>query len=354
MYSLPLPTPDPPAAGRWTDFRRFLLPPEGFGLPNIEYLRPYWIVLYGLLGIGFLFDLGGHGISDWIALPISVLDTVIFQALAWYRPAWLQRAVAGHMLVLMVILAWLARQPDAVMRSLFDAPLLHAMFHLSFVFALATFYWIPGALVGCLLSVALFPGANPGDWALYAFALGLQTISGVWVNYALRAERRMALRLEYHSQTDWLTGLPNRRAFETALDELRDKPGAQVAIMVIDLNGFKAINDAHGQAEGDAVLRRIGDVLRANVRAGDTIYRFGGDEFAVLSIPPPRDTTGFGERYRTLVRGITTPHAGPLDLSYGMAIYPTEAADIEAAWRLADARMYARKVAGREMRMLEG
>lgn len=81
--------------------------------------------------------------------------------------------------------------------------------------------------------------------------------------------------------TDTLTGLLNRRALERAMDRAIDR-GTPFALTQLDLDYFKAVNDTHGHAAGDAVLRHVANVLRANTRSSDTVARVGGDEFVLL------------------------------------------------------------------------
>ena len=327
-----------------------LAPLAGFGLPYSRYLRFYWLGIYGVLAASSLFNLSGRAPTYWISLTLLLVTGAAFQGLAFLRPARLQLCIAAHILVMMVVLAWLARQPESMLGTVYNALLIHTVYHLSLVFVLATLYGLPGALIGALLSVASFPAVQPTDWLTYGLGLLVRTVGGVWANHALLAESAMARRLEHESHTDWLTGLPNRRAFEAALIDLRHRPATPAAILVIDLDGFKAINDVYGHAEGDAVLQRIGQVLAAHGAAGELAYRFGGDEFAILAVPPPPDGPAFAERYRTLVRGVPLPPGLTLDMSYGLTRYPAEAPDLDTTWRLADTRMYAHKAARRTAR----
>ena len=110
--------------------------------------------------------------------------------------------------------------------------------------------------------------------------------------------RRMALR-------DPLTDALNRRAFDTELDALRR---AHAALLVIDLDGFKDINDAHGHHAGDELLRRTADAIRGRLRRDDVLGRLGGDEFAVL-LPhcDPTQATLVGERPRGADRRAALP-----------------------------------------------
>jgi diguanylate cyclase (GGDEF)-like protein len=91
--------------------------------------------------------------------------------------------------------------------------------------------------------------------------------------------------LEVVAQTDSLTGLLNRGAFEEILRrELKNpaSPGWRVALLLIDVDYFKQVNDAHGHLVGDDVLRRIGAALRLGIRPSDVLARFGGEEFVIL------------------------------------------------------------------------
>jgi GGDEF domain-containing protein len=93
------------------------------------------------------------------------------------------------------------------------------------------------------------------------------------------------------TERDALTGLLNRRALDRDLGRAMDdasRVGAEVALLFIDLDAFKELNDAHGHATGDAVLVRLGGVFRACARRGDGVYRYGGDEFSIgLAVPGP-------------------------------------------------------------------
>ncbi len=95
----------------------------------------------------------------------------------------------------------------------------------------------------------------------------------------LRGERDL---LAHHANIDPLSGLANRRGFDGHVASLRTDGVEQVAMLLFDIDNFKQVNDRYGHAAGDSVLRRVSDVLTANVRSGDFAVRFGGDEFALL------------------------------------------------------------------------
>ena len=151
---------------------------------------------------------------------------------------------------------------------------------------------------------------------------------------------------EMLAATDALTGVPNRRAFLdrlTAAIEGADA-GCQSVVAVVDLDGFKAVNDREGHMGGDAVLKAVAAALGAAVRETDTVARLGGDEFAVLA----RVTAGFSaevlaERLRQAVHGVgarvgVTASVGVADVCCGDDLYDL--------LHRADAAMYAAKTAG--------
>lgn len=120
-----------------------------------------------------------------------------------------------------------------------------------------------------------------------------------------RALRDQATRLEHLSGTDELTGLANRRFLNGRLkDEVAAslRRGRDVSLVLVDLDGFKQINDAHSHLVGDAVLRRLGGLLRASVRRTDVVARWGGEEFAILLPGASKETaTAVAEKVREAV-----------------------------------------------------
>ncbi|WP_165784496.1 sensor domain-containing diguanylate cyclase [Zhengella mangrovi] len=109
---------------------------------------------------------------------------------------------------------------------------------------------------------------------------------GGWLctHHDITTQHKLQKTIEHIACTDELTGLYNRRVLEkTCLDALSDcKPGCGTAVALLDLNGFKQINDAYGHFAGDLILKQVASRLRAGTRREDTIIRLGGDEFAVI------------------------------------------------------------------------
>jgi diguanylate cyclase (GGDEF)-like protein len=156
----------------------------------------------------------------------------------------------------------------------------------------------------------------------------------------------VALRLDllrYDSWHDPLTGLYLRRSFDHLLEMAVARSlryNWLFTLVVLDLDGFKALNDREGHAAGDAALRALGDRFRRVLRYGDNAARIGGDEFAlILPNTDPADVPGLLER----LGGSGLGEAQVPSFSYGMAMCPSEADDLESLFNLADERLYEAK-----------
>jgi diguanylate cyclase (GGDEF)-like protein len=162
----------------------------------------------------------------------------------------------------------------------------------------------------------------------------------------LLRERRYRHLLEKDSLTDPLTSLGNRRAFDQALE--REATRAQqyqtpFSLMMIDLGDFKTINDTLGHAQGDAVLIEVAKTLRKVVRPGDLLFRWGGDEFAVLLLNTAYD--GAITAARRCARAIKRLSRGSVSVTahLGVATYPTCTNTLTTLLQLADERLYEAK-----------
>ncbi len=167
-----------------------------------------------------------------------------------------------------------------------------------------------------------------------------------------RRLRRQVEEIEHQAMHDSLTGLPNRVLFrdrlEQALHGARRNPG-EVAVMFLDLDRFKEVNDTLGHESGDILLREVGQRLAHSLRAGDSVARLGGDEFAVLAsgLDDADDALVVARKLRQAVewpftlRGLTLE----VEASIGIAIFPEHGADIDTLLRHADVAMYQSKEA---------
>ncbi|MDE3111647.1 MAG: GGDEF domain-containing protein [Chloroflexota bacterium] len=203
--------------------------------------------------------------------------------------------------------------------------------------AIASFMFIlsEAAILGDLHLEALDTAHQvPLFGALLAGAAGFFL---VYTDAYRAAERSRVLAL-----TDMLTSLPNRRAFEERLKVAFEK-GERFALLYVDLDGFKQVNDRCGHAAGDIALARVGGVLRQCVRQADMAARVGGDEFCLLLLGADHATTRFvADRVLRGVREIELPQAMRIGASFGIAS-EADGRDPEEVVAAADAAMYRAK-----------
>jgi diguanylate cyclase (GGDEF)-like protein len=166
-------------------------------------------------------------------------------------------------------------------------------------------------------------------------------------------------RLKETTFRDEVTGLYNRRFFTLRLEEELSRFrrfSHPVAVVILDLDGFKAINDEHGHAAGDQTLREVGAILMKHSRGINVVSRYGGDEFAILLVETPK--TGarlYAERMRDMIQGSRFPHGQAVTASFGVASLPDDAATSgDELFRAADEALYAAKRGGRNQVAVAG
>jgi diguanylate cyclase (GGDEF)-like protein len=165
------------------------------------------------------------------------------------------------------------------------------------------------------------------------------------------ANQRNLELAEWRAASDPLTGLPNRRAADDTIRRMAAHAGrtlTSLAVLLIDLDRFKQINDRHGHDQGDKALAVVGEVLAASVRASDFAARYGGEEFIVLL--PDTDRRGareVAEKIRSAIENAEMPMGVTLTASIGVAALPEDAVDPDHLVRKADRALYAAKARGR-------
>jgi diguanylate cyclase (GGDEF)-like protein len=184
---------------------------------------------------------------------------------------------------------------------------------------------------------------------------GLQ-VGAVMVFRDVTAARSSALKMSHLAHHDFLTGLPNRLSLHQRLSQAiasASRHGQSMAVMFLDMDGFKVVNDSLGHAIGDQLLQSVSRRLVACVRGSDTVTRHGGDEFVVLlaELSRPEDAAGVAGK---ILASLKAPHeighhSLSCPVSIGIGVYPADGADAERLLRNADLAMLQAKAAGRGM-----
>jgi diguanylate cyclase (GGDEF)-like protein len=195
----------------------------------------------------------------------------------------------------------------------------------------------------------LGPGEFFGEVAMIEHAPRATTVTAVTpLRFFLFSSR--AFWSEYHALHDSLTGLPNRNLFHDRIGQAVlacERSGGPVAVLLMDLDRFKEVNDTLGHHSGDVLLTELGSRIRDVLRASDTVARLGGDEFGVL-LPDqsnPMDVVHVMEKIRQAVERPLVVQDLPLgvEASVGVAFYPDHGRTVDALLQAADVAMYAAK-----------
>ena len=223
--------------------------------------------------------------------------------------------------------------------------------------------WAGYLLTGVILSLTINGRIGVNFWTLHALQFGATFDMLVFMRIVIlrsAAEHRAAQLasrerdvMKSLALTDSLTGLANRRGLNEALAELVPgaTPGRQLAIYMLDLDGFKPVNDTHGHDAGDELLKAIGVRLTAAVRARDVVARVGGDEFVVVASELKLESQA-RELGHKLGAAFEQPFplgddACAVGVTVGYVIAPQDGALPAALLKAADAAMYAGKQAGK-------
>ncbi len=237
-----------------------------------------------------------------------------------------------------------------------NAPMINARAHLDFPFlgqgekpllhALAMPLTYHGKTLGVLTLYAVNHSYDPDEIRL----------AEAFAHHAATALHNMLTLEETREDayTDELTGLPNVRHLNMLLERQLDAPGQEqpreLTLLMLDLDGFKAVNDNFGHEVGDEVLRRVSTVMRDHLRNTDTLARQGGDEFvAVLQSASPHDVDQMVMRLQEAVDSFVLPlengGAARVGVSIGSAIFPLDGTTFRELKEAADQRMYSNKKA---------
>jgi len=214
---------------------------------------------------------------------------------------------------------------------------------------------------------AVLPGADAVGFEVATLLLGVVTaafvlgspwlLPAVFVLVAVLHRSTLVNELEGAARTDTKTGLLTADAWHSLADQhlLRaERQGTPVAVLMIDLDHFKLVNDRCGHLAGDRTLKAVSDRLKEELRGYDAVGRFGGEEFiALLDGVATEAATNIAVRITQAIRAltpITADHgcARPITASIGVASYPGDGTSIDALSAAADTAMYTAKTAGRD------
>jgi diguanylate cyclase (GGDEF)-like protein len=323
------------------------------------------LTLAGLLFVGAAMGLSNlfvegvlrEGAQSWVYGGTMALLVVLGAWLAFFRRVGRWETFG---LVLLGDLVYV------VVAMCIEDPIRHAT-PLMLLFAAFVAAWFLGPWMLGVNMVATVLACLLAMWGSYdsplALAVQVGVNSGVLnaASFGVYVLRRRVQRLlsatQALSHQDPLTGLSNRRFLvEQAPRVWRQarREGSRVAAMVLDLDHFKQLNDAHGHAAGDAVLQAVATSLAATVRPSDVLARTGGEEMIVLGlVSDPAEAHQLAERLRSAVRTSRTDGGHSVTASIGIALArPVDDEDAaDAMWRLvdrADGAMYEAKQAGRD------
>jgi diguanylate cyclase (GGDEF)-like protein len=212
-----------------------------------------------------------------------------------------------------------------------------------------------GGSVFVTASVADEAGLVGDGLGRYLVLLALGTVLMALAGWTFLLDRRS---LERRATTDELTGLVNRREFERITDEsllAADRFATGACLMLIDLNGFKQINDTLGHQFGDLVLQAAAERLQSAVRDTDVVGRWGGDEFVIL-LPGIEDGTGVRASAERIGRSLAdTPLVGDITVTaaIGAALFPRHGRSLDDLISAADVAMYSAKSTGVTYRLAD-
>jgi len=315
-------------------------------------LRPYRFACFAILGLALAS--AGTEVGWWWVVPLlaglggfAVADSFMGSSehpAIWVATAW---GILPLLLADAVVVTGGASSPVLMWFAL-PAVTLGARFSTRGI-AIGTAY-ILALLLGSTVGLDFATASAHHQEVVAAVALVLSTVilSGALVE-SDRAHRR-------RSTIDPLTGLLNRNALEQRLAELDGQPtgekGSSHALLLCDLDHFKQVNDKLGHAAGDLVLQEVAYTMRSALRAGDSIYRIGGEEILiVLPGATKEDAFGVGERLRLAVRE-RRPAGVAMTISVGVAVARPGPLDTDQLVGLADEALYSAKAAGRDRVMV--
>jgi diguanylate cyclase (GGDEF)-like protein len=305
------------------------------------------MVVYVSIGVCLIYAAPVYG---WWILGLLAISAVNTQTLEWRvrRSARPEYHVAVSIVLSQALVAAAAAftgGPKSVILPLVAVPTAFAAPRFRTPVAIAA------SGIGLLLTLVATLGLHPA--ATIADPAPVIVACAVIVGVSAAAQALTGAELQYRDTAilDPLTGLLNRQGLDRRFDELAEQArltGAPISLLVCDVDHFKAINDAHGHAMGDAVLRDIAYRLRKQMRSFELIYRIGGEEFLVVlpgaALPEAR---ALAERLCQRTRD-SESHGVSVTVSVGVSTLWGDEVKFSRLFALADKALYAAKASGRD------
>jgi diguanylate cyclase (GGDEF)-like protein len=264
----------------------------------------------------------GMGLLPWKRIVVS----------KWREPAFLCWSLSN--VATITVFGFINDDPNSALSMLFIVPIVFV----STSYPLRSVVIVGVASIAAYLGVALEAGSTPDFVLMFSAVLGSTALMGAW---QARNHDRVRNELARMSRTDPLTGCLNRRGFEErARDAVRlaVEHDGSLAVVLVDLDAFKQVNDTGGHAAGDAVLCQTAERLTAAARPGDVIGRLGGDEFAVLLQRVDEHAAAVAaDRLEASLADVTRA-------SVGLAVLPQHGTELDTLIGWADKRLYETKL----------
>lgn len=366
---------------RWSallDDSLFAAPPHIAGaLALAQYARvhaqlPWLHFSIAVMAIaGFLTDNREPRSPVELVVSVLILGVVFLRWIAWQRapkhcatPQEAQHRLKMASLLILLVVApcalWIMTELQAEPDDQKDLVMLLVV--LGSLATASCYAWYPPAamiplLLGCVPIALLMLQIPDFHTVALAMAVIMITVQQARLITGRYQELIEALLLQHEMEklalTDPLTGLSNRRALNEALELAIARPdeNRNLAVAMLDLDGFKPVNDRHGHAAGDDVLRQVAIRIKAAAGARATVARLGGDEFAILF--SGADSTAARKACDALITSFAVPfryegHAIALGASLGLACYPEDGETLERLMGSADRALYAVKAEHRQ------
>jgi diguanylate cyclase (GGDEF)-like protein len=248
----------------------------------------------------------------------------------WREPAFLAWSLSN--VATITVFGFVNNMPNSALALLFLVPIVFV----SMTYPLKSVLIVGVTSALAYLGVAAHAGSTPDYVLMFVAVLGSTALMGAW---QARNHDSVREKLALMSRTDPLTGCLNRRGFEERAEEAIRGAAATdfavpLAVVLVDLDGFKQVNDTSGHAAGDQVLRDVTERLASVARQGDVIGRLGGDEFAVLLHGvDEHGARAAGERLEAALADV-------IRASVGVAVLPRHGTALDTLFGWADRRLY--------------